>query len=170
MLEKTGLEKLEAQKTLLFFSQFCTVNGVQGLIEEATAFRELGRVVRTIFLLNYINDIELRRMIHAATCKSEEFNNFIDWVAFGRDGTIANNLQGIQKKIINFGRLAANAVILHVVANMTNVINEMKAEGYDISPEMLNALSPYHTSHLNRFGLFSLTGNRDKLKVEFKLN
>src|SRR4051794_29284445 len=26
------------------------------------AFRELGRVIRTIFLLNYINDIELRRV------------------------------------------------------------------------------------------------------------
>ncbi|WP_133140407.1 Tn3 family transposase [Legionella genomosp. 1] len=33
------------------------------------AFRELGRV-RTIFLLNYINDIQLRRVIHAATCKT----------------------------------------------------------------------------------------------------
>ena len=134
------------------------------------AFRELGRVIRTIFLLNYINDIELRRVIHAATCKSEEFNNFIDWVAFGHEGTIESNLQGIQKKIINFGRLAANAVILHVVANMTNVINDMKAEGYDIRPEMLNGLSPYHTGHLNRFGLFPLTGNREKLKVEFRLS
>lgn len=134
------------------------------------AFRELGRVIRTIFLLNYINDIELRRVIHAATCKSEEFNNFIDWVAFGHEGTIENNLQGIQKKIINFGRLAANAVILHVVANMTNVINDMKEEGYDIRPEMLNGLSPYHTGHLNRFGLFPLTGNREKLKVEYRLN
>lgn len=134
------------------------------------AFRELGRVIRTIFLLNYINDIELRRVIHAATCKSEEFNNFIDWVAFGHDGTITDNLQGIQKKIINFGRLAANAVILHVVANMTNVINEMKVQGYNIRPEMLNGLSPYHTGHLNRFGLFPMTGNRDKLRVEFKLN
>ena len=134
------------------------------------AFRELGRVIRTMFLLNYINDIELRRVIHAATCKSEEFNNFIDWVAFGHDGTITDNLLGIQKKIINFGRLAANTVILHVVANMTNVINEMKMEGYDIRPEMLNGLSPYHTGHLNRFGLFPMTGNRDKLRVEFKLN
>lgn len=134
------------------------------------AFRELGRVIRTIFLLNYINDIELRRIIHAATCKSEEFNNFIDWVAFGHDGAIEDNLQRIQKKIINFGRLAANAVILHVVANMTNVINDMKTEGYEISPEMLNSLSPYHTGHLNRFGLFPLTGDREKLRVEFKLN
>ena len=134
------------------------------------AFRELGRVIRTIFLLNYINDIELRRVIHAATCKSEEFNNFIDWVAFGHDGTITDNLHGAQKKIINFGRLAANSVILHVVANMTNVINQMKAEGYTVTPEMLNGLSPYHTGHLNRFGLFPMTANREKLQVQFKLH
>ena len=31
------------------------------------AFRELGRVVRTIFLLHFINDEQLRRMINAAT-------------------------------------------------------------------------------------------------------
>ncbi|HHF7343653.1 TPA: hypothetical protein ACPSKB_000046 [Legionella feeleii] len=53
---------------------------------------------------------------------------------------------------------------------MTNVINEMKTEGYEITAEMLNGLSPYHTGHLNRFGLFPLTGSREKLRVEFKLN
>ncbi|RYG41089.1 MAG: hypothetical protein EOO01_25915 [Chitinophagaceae bacterium] len=31
------------------------------------AFRELGKAVRTIFLLRYINDIELRKSILAAT-------------------------------------------------------------------------------------------------------
>ena len=47
------------------------------------AFRELGRVVRTAFLLDYISDIDLRRTIQAATNKSEAFNLFVQWVAFG---------------------------------------------------------------------------------------
>jgi len=38
-------------------------------------FRELGRVVRTIFLLRYLSDGELRRTIQAATNKSERFNS-----------------------------------------------------------------------------------------------
>ena len=134
------------------------------------AFRELGRVIRTMFLLNYINDIEMRRMIQAATCKSEEFNNFIAWVAFGHNGIIKDNLQGNQRKIINFGRFAANSVILHVVANMTNIINELKAEGLVVTQDMLNALSPYHEGHINRYGLFPLSMNKKKLHVEFKLN
>ncbi len=73
------------------------------------AFRELGRVVRTIFLLNYINDPELRRTIHAATCKSEEFNQFIAWVRFGDGGVISDNMRFNQRKIIKFNHLLFNA-------------------------------------------------------------
>lgn len=39
------------------------------------AFRELGRVIRTIFLLKYVGDVEIRKTVQSATNKSEEFNN-----------------------------------------------------------------------------------------------
>jgi len=60
--------------------------------------------------------------------------------------------------------------MLHVVANMTNVINELKAEGIKISQEMLNGLSPYHTGHINRFGIFYLNKEKEKLRIEYKLS
>jgi TnpA family transposase len=72
------------------------------------AFRELGRVVRTIFLFNHINDPELRKMIQAATCKSEEFNEFISWIKFGDGDVISDNLHYNQAKIIKFGHFLAN--------------------------------------------------------------
>ena len=56
------------------------------------AFRELGKVMRTLFLLRYIDDVEIRRTIHAATNKSEEFNGFVKWVFFGGEGVIAENV------------------------------------------------------------------------------
>src|SRR5262245_35464053 len=40
------------------------------------AFHELGRVVRTEFLLNWISDLELRRVTLGAMNKSEQFNRF----------------------------------------------------------------------------------------------
>ncbi|MEO7028704.1 MAG: Tn3 family transposase [Acidobacteriaceae bacterium] len=41
------------------------------------AFRELGYVVRTSFLLDYLSDVELRRTIQAATNKaSASINSF----------------------------------------------------------------------------------------------
>lgn len=50
------------------------------------AFRELGRVIRTLFQLDYISDVKLRRSIHAATNKSVEFNNFVKLLFFGGEG------------------------------------------------------------------------------------
>jgi TnpA family transposase len=54
------------------------------------AFRELGRVVRTIFLLLYVSDLELRQVIQAATNKSEAFNKFVQLVCFGGEGVITD--------------------------------------------------------------------------------
>jgi TnpA family transposase len=53
------------------------------------AFRELGRIIRTLFLLKYLSDPELRRTIHAATNKSEQFNDFARLLMFGGEGVIA---------------------------------------------------------------------------------
>jgi len=50
------------------------------------AFRELGRVIRTVFLLRYLGDPQLRATIHAATNKSEQFNDFAQWSFFGNKG------------------------------------------------------------------------------------
>ena len=47
------------------------------------AFRELGRVERTLFLLRYLSESELRRSIRAEMTKIEAYNDFTDWIAFG---------------------------------------------------------------------------------------
>jgi TnpA family transposase len=119
------------------------------------AFRELGRVVRTVFLLNYIASIELRRMIFEATQKSESWNQFIQWIAFGGEEIRENNRKE-QRKIIRYNHLVANLVIFHNVVEMTRVIKQLVAEGVEITPEILAGLSPYKTGHLNRFGRYRL--------------
>nr|WP_182103634.1 Tn3 family transposase [Niallia taxi] len=55
------------------------------------AFHELGRVIRTMFLLKYMADDELRGTIQAATYKSEAFNGFSKWIFFGGEGINAEN-------------------------------------------------------------------------------
>ncbi|KVD76331.1 hypothetical protein WI89_06975 [Burkholderia ubonensis] len=71
------------------------------------AFRELGRVIRTMFLLRYINDPEMRQTIHAATNKSEQFNDFAKWLMFGGE-VIAENVRHEQRKVIKYNQLVAN--------------------------------------------------------------
>jgi TnpA family transposase len=120
------------------------------------AFRELGRVVRTIFLLQFISDEELRRTINAATNISEAWNGFVQWVAFGGEGVIRQNNREEQRKIIRYNHLVANLVVFHNVVSMTRVLQELIDEGYPVTPEIIARLSPYKTEHINRFGHYEL--------------
>ena len=117
------------------------------------AFRELGRVIRTQFLLRYISDPELRRTIHAETNKTEEFHQFAGWAFFGGEGIMAENVRHEQRKVVKYNHLVANMIILNNVHRMSKVLKDMQDKGtYAITEELLAGLSPYRMSHINRYG------------------
>lgn len=116
------------------------------------AFRELGRAVRTVFLLKYISDIQLREQITATTNKVEAYNGFSKWVFFGGEGVIAENDPEEQEKRIKYKDLVANIIIFQNVVDMTYTLRGLKREGYEITREDVAALSPYVTRHIKRFG------------------
>jgi len=127
------------------------------------AFKELGKVVRTMFLLKYVGDVELRKLIHSETNKSEQFNGFAKKLFFGGEGEIAENLRHEQRKVIKYNHLVANMVILHNVVGMSRVLKQLQAEGALINQEVLAGLAPYRLEHINRFGDYVLDFRR---KVE----
>lgn len=131
------------------------------------AFRELGKAIRTLFLLRYIDDIEIRKTIQAATNKSEEFNGFVKWVFFGGEGVIAENVLHEQRKIVKYSQLVANMVILHNVEGMTRTLAELRKEGIELSPDILAGLSPYRTSHINRFGDYTLDLEKEIAPLDY---
>lgn len=116
------------------------------------AFQELGRVVRTVFLLQYISDMQLRQQITAVTNKVEAYHGFAKWFFFGGEGVIANNDPEEQEKIIKYNDLIANAVVFHNTVDLTSVLSQLKREGYLVMRSDVAALSPYMTSQIKRFG------------------
>lgn len=55
------------------------------------AFREVGRVMRTVALLRFLADSGLRARVTAATNKAEASKGFSAWTRFGNQGVIAEN-------------------------------------------------------------------------------
>jgi TnpA family transposase len=132
------------------------------------AFQELGRVIRTMFLVNYLSDAELRRTITATTNKCEAYNGFTQWVAFGGGSVIAENNRDDQRKIIKYNHLVASLVIIHSVDTMTKGLDQLESEGKEFSREALGMLSPYRTEHINRFGDYTLNLERQPKPLAFK--
>jgi TnpA family transposase len=119
------------------------------------AFRELGRVERTLFLLRYISNIEVRRTIRAETTKIETYNDFLDWVSFG--GTVIKSGDPVeQEKQLKYASLVANTIMLSNVADMTTVLSNMAADGCAVTPALVAHTNPYLRGHILRFGQYAL--------------
>lgn len=119
------------------------------------AFRELGRVVRTLFLLRYISETELRQTIRSETTKIESFNDFLDWISFGSP-VIKSGDPVEQGKRVKYSSVVANAIMLHNVVDLTAVVNELVAEGITVTEEMVAHLSPFMREKIQRFGRYDL--------------
>lgn len=133
------------------------------------AFRELGRAIRTRFLLRYMADEELRSTIQAATNKSESFNGFTKWLFFGGEGIIAENDREKQRKLIKYNHLVANCLIFYNVFSLTRILHEYLQDGNVLNEEVLADLSPYLTFHVNRFGWYRLDPTRQPPKLQFDI-
>ena len=133
------------------------------------AFHELGSAIRTIFLLDYLSDEELRATIQAAINKCESFNRFTKWLAFGGENIIATNHRDEQHKRIKYNHLVANCLIFYNVSELNRILNELHQEGYRFSQELIALLSPYPTDHVNRFGIYQLERPREPMPLDFRI-
>lgn len=118
------------------------------------ALQELGRVVRTQFLLEYISDVELREIITATTNKVESYNKLSDWVSFGSKVLTESNDEDEIEKAIKYRGLVTDALVLQNIIDITDTGVQLKAEGYDIEKEDFDITSPYLTGHIMRFGVY----------------
>jgi TnpA family transposase len=119
------------------------------------AFRELGRVERTLFLLRFFSSTEVRRVIRAETTKIETYNEFLDWVCFG--GPVVKSGDPVeQEKQLKYASLVANTVMLSNVADLMEVLCAMATDRHPVTADLVASISPYLREHIRRFGKFSL--------------
>jgi TnpA family transposase len=135
------------------------------------AFQALGGIIRTIFLLQYLDDADLRNMVQACTNKSESFNRLAKWLSFGGEQQVltSNNRDELRKRI-KYNHLVANCLILYNVSEISRILNELAGQGYRFSADAIARLSPYLTEHINRFGAYGIDSNRDALPLDFDLD
>jgi TnpA family transposase len=130
------------------------------------AFQELGYVIRTQFLLEYISNVELRETITATTNKVEQYNQLSDWASFGSMELVASNDEDEMEKAVKYNDIITNSVILQNIIDMSDVIHQLTQEGAQIREEDIAGLSPYITEHIKRFGDYTIDMRRVPAKIQ----
>ena len=65
--------------------------------------------------------------------------------------------------------LVSNLTILHNVRNMSEALQSLARDGFEITPDILADLSPYRRKHINRFGDYRLDTSRPVPKIDYDL-
>jgi len=79
---------------------------------------------------------------------------------FGGEGIIAENSRDEQRKAIKYNHLVANCLIFHNLCSLTRLVQTLEQRGEVVPKDVIAAISPYLTEHINRFGdyILSLAG------------
>jgi TnpA family transposase len=118
----------------------------------AVALRELGRIERTLFILDWLQNVELRRRVHAGLNKGEARNALARAVFFNRLGEIRDRSfeqQGYRASGLN---LATAAIVLWNTVYLERTVAAIHKNGSSIDESLLEYLSPLGWEHINLTG------------------
>jgi len=114
----------------------------------AVALRELGRIERTLFILDWLQSVELRRRVHAGLNKGEARNALARAVFFNRLGEIRDRSFEQQRYRASGLNLVTAAVVLWNTVYLERAAHTLRGNGHAVDDTLLQYLS----EHINLTG------------------
>lgn len=118
----------------------------------AIALRELGRIERTLFALDWMQNVELRRRVQIGLNKGEARNALARAVFFNRLGEVRDRSFENQRYRASGLNLVVAAIILWNTVYLERAIQAIRNDGKDIDEKLLQHLSPLGWEHINLTG------------------
>ena len=151
MLRVTGSLKLGWVTSSLFLSK---LQAREKRTEVAAALEEYGRLVRTIFLLQYVDDEALRRRIGKQLNKGEAMHALRRFLFLANQGQIRRAAYEEQLNQMSCLNVVTNAVVAWNTVYMHTVLEQLRAEGHTVNDDDVAHLSPARFEHINPYGKF----------------
>lgn len=118
----------------------------------AVALRALGRINRTLFILDWLQSVELRRRVHAGLNKGEARNALARAVFFNRLGEIRDRSFEQQRYRASGLNLVTAAIVLWNTLYLERATQGPTAAGKPVGTDRYRYLSPLGWEHINLTG------------------
>lgn len=113
--------------------------------------------------MRYTNSETHRREVGIQLNKGEAVNDLREFLFFAKQSKINRRDEEDQANQASCLTLVTNAVITWNTVYMAAILEQLKAEGYEIQEDDLQHISPARYEHINRYGKYSF-------KAEIPLN
>lgn len=117
----------------------------------AVALRELGRLERTLFTLDWLQNVELRRRVQIGLNKGEAKNALARAVFFNRLGELRDRRFENQRYRASGLNLVVAAIVAWNTVYLERSVNSLR-ENQAVDDDLLQYLSPLGWEHINLTG------------------
>lgn len=124
----------------------------------AVALRELGRIERTLFTLEWLKSADLRRRTNAGLNKGEARNALARAVFFYRLGEMRDRSFESQAYRASGLNLLVATIILWNTVYLERVFTELRRQGRDVRPELAKHVAPLGWEHIGLTGDYLWSG------------
>ena len=118
------------------------------------ALQEYGRVVKTLFVLRYLESEEYRRRINAQLNKGESVHALRRFLFFADQGHVRRRNLDEQTNQASCLTLVTNAIITWNSVYMAAALDRLRAEGANVPDTAIAHLSPTLSAHVNPYGRY----------------
>lgn len=121
------------------------------------ALWELENIFRTLYILEFIDDVELRQCVQKALNRGEAYHRFRRAVAFVNGGKFRVKTEDEQQIWNECSRLITNAVIYYNTVLLSRVYEQTLANDDQEAQDIIKGISPVAWQHVNLFGSFEFS-------------
>jgi len=121
------------------------------------ALWEYDNIIGSLYLLDYIDLISLRRYVQQAVNRSESYHKLHKAVSYANYGRLRFKTEGEQQIWNECGRLIANCIIFYNATILSNVLRHQSQNGDSSNQVSLAKISPVAWQHINFYGRYEFT-------------
>ena len=121
----------------------------------AKALTSLGRIVKTIFILRYLQEDKIRRRVQLQLNRGESRHDLAKWLFFANRGEFRT---GDYEEIMNKASclsLLSNAVLVWNTTEMAQIVERLRSSGEEIESTDLAKISPMAFHHIIPNGTYN---------------
>ncbi len=130
------------------------------------ALWELENICRTLYILDFIDDIELRQSVQKALNRGEAYHRLRRAVAFVNAGKFRVQTEAEQQIWNECSRLITNAVIYYNTVLLSRIYEQKQAAGDQVAMDVIRGMSPVAWQHVNLFGTFEFNPAVSKIDID----
>ena len=116
--------------------------------ELAVALREIGRIERTLFIIDWLLDADMQRRAQIGLNKGEAHHALKNALRIGRQGEIRDRTAEGQHYRMAGLNLLASIIIFWNTDQLGKAVQQRQKAGLDCAPELLSHISPLGWAHI----------------------